>query len=360
MAPLKRRAFPPPWLPLCVPKALPPQVFLGSDAPLLDVRSPAEYDRGHIPGAIPFPLFSDEERAVVGTLYKQQGRDAAVLEGLRHVGPRMATLVERARELAPAGRVRVHCWRGGERSGSVAWLLEKAGFQEVSTLTGGYKAYRNHVLGSFNTPHDLRVLGGFTGSGKTDILKELQQLGEQVLDLEALAHHKGSSFGALGQPAQPTTEQFENLVWAKLRVMDPNRHIWLEDESLMIGRVRLPDAFFLQLRSSNLLFLDLPLDYRVNRLVKEYGGFPAEQLAEAIQRIGRRLGPQHCKTALEALAAGDLHTVAGITLRYYDKAYLQGVSARHAEAVLRIAAPTDGCTSHELALLLKEHVATIA
>jgi len=295
---------------------------------VIDVRSPGEFARGHIPGARSHPLFSDEERAVVGTLYKQQGRDAAVLEGLRIVGPKLATIVEQARAVAPDGRIRVHCWRGGERSGSVAWLLDKSGFAEVLTLKGGYKSFRNLVLSSFTAPLELRVLGGYTGTGKTETLRHLRDLGQQVIDLEALAHHKGSSFGAIGEKPQPTTEHFENLIWQDLRSLDTTRPIWVEDESMMIGRAKIHDDLFAQMRAARLFFADMPMEERAARLVVDYGKYPKDQLAEATKRIEKRLGPQHCKTALEALDAGDLYTVAMITLSYYDKTYLRGASQR--------------------------------
>jgi tRNA 2-selenouridine synthase len=313
--------------------------FLACDAPIIDVRSPGEFAHGHIPGAHGLPLFSDEERAVVGTLYKRQGRDAAVLEGLRFVGPRMAALVEQARSIAPQGKVRVHCWRGGERSGSVAWLLDKAGFAEVRTLRGGYKAFRQHVLDSFNRTLLLQVVGGYTGSGKTELLALLAVQGEQVLDLEALASHKGSSFGMLGQGPQPTTEHFENLLWSALARLDPAQPIWCEDESVMIGRVKVPDAFFHHMRTAPLFFAHVPVEQRVERLVQGYGGFPKEQLAAALERIRKRMGPQHCKAALEALDAGDLAAVARATLVYYDKAYQRSVDERAAGTVVRCDAP---------------------
>lgn len=324
------------------------------EAPVIDVRSPGEHLRGHIPGTFSLPLFTDEERAIVGTLYKERGRDEAVLEGLRIVGPKMAGIVERARTLAPDGRIGVHCWRGGERSGSVAWLLDKAGFSEVTVLKGGYKAFRNHVLDSFTTSLDLRILGGYTGTGKTETLKHLKALGEQVIDLEALAHHKGSSYGALGEAPQPTTEHFENLIWAELQGIDRDRPLWVEDESLMVGRARIPDAFFAQLRNSTLYFAEMPIEERAVRLVSDYGRYPKGLLVEATKRIEKRLGPQHCKAALEALEVGDLRAVALITLRYYDKAYLRGTEGRDQQKVLRL--PASATDLRGLAQRLKDHV----
>lgn len=311
--------------------------FLEGTAPIIDVRSPKEFAQGHIPGAHSLPLFSNEERAVVGTLYKQQGRDPAVLEGLRIVGPKLAAIVEEARAIAPDGRIRVHCWRGGERSGSVAWLLDKAGFAEVVTLRKGYKAFRNHVLDSFASPPPMNVLGGYTGTGKTELLRHLRALGEQVIDLEALANHKGSSFGALGEQPQPTTEHFENLLWNELRQVDRSRTLWLEDESIMIGRCKIPQVLFDRMRSAVLYFAEMPKAERAERLVADYGKYPREQLAEAVKRIEKRLGPQHCKAALQALEEGDLKTVAVITLTYYDKAYLRGMESRKASRVITLA-----------------------
>ena len=309
--------------------------------PIIDVRSPGEFARGHIPGANSLPLFTDDERAVVGTLYKQQGRDAAVLEGLRIVGPKLAAIVEQARSLAPDGRISVHCWRGGERSASVAWLLDRSGFAEVLTLKGGYKTFRNHVQRELAEPVDLRVLGGYTGTGKTETLRHLRDLGQQVIDLEELAHHKGSSFGGIGELPQPTTEHFENLLWAALRSMDTTKPIWVEDESMMIGRAKIHDDFFAQMRLANLFFAEMPIEERAARLVEDYGTYPKGELAEALTRIGKRLGPQHCKTALEALAADDLLTVAILTLTYYDKTYLHGTLKRDASKISRLpATPT--------------------
>jgi tRNA 2-selenouridine synthase len=310
--------------------------FLEGASPIIDVRSPKEFAQGHIPGAHSLPLFTDDERAVVGTLYKQQGRDPALLQGLRIVGPKLAAMVEEARALAPDGRIRVHCWRGGERSGSVAWLLDKAGFAEVITLRKGYKAFRNHVLVSFAAPLPLNVLGGYTGTGKTELLGHLRRIGEQVIDLETLANHKGSSFGALGEQPQPTTEHFENLLWNELRQVDRSRALWLEDESIMIGRCKIPQALFDRMQVALLYFVEMEQEQRAQRLVKHYGAFPKEQLAEAIKRIEKRMGPQHCKAALNALEDGDLKTVAMITLTYYDKAYRRGTETRDARTLLRL------------------------
>lgn len=336
--------------------------WLGAGAPVIDVRSPKEYAQGHVPDALNLPLFTDEERATVGTLYKQQGREAAVLEGLRIVGPKLAWIVEQARAIAPDGKIAVHCWRGGERSASVAWLLDKAGGFDVIVLRRGYKAFRHRVLDSFTGPLPLMILGGYTGSGKTEILHALRDLGEQVVDLEGLAHHRGSSFGALGLPPQPTTEHFENLLWNELRKLDRSRPIWMEDESAMIGRVKVPDALFARLRAARLLFLDLPMELRARRLVKDYGRSDPNALREAILRIQKRLGPQHAKAAIEALESGDLLKVATIALTYYDKTYARGASLRAPSTVRRIPIDRDEvkATASHLRILGHEHLGSHA
>ncbi|MBP6310938.1 MAG: tRNA 2-selenouridine(34) synthase MnmH [Flavobacteriales bacterium] len=318
-----------------MPEKLSIKDFIATKSRIIDVRSPAEFSQGHIPGAHNMPLFSNEERAIIGTLYKQKSRDAAMLEGLRIVGPKMAPMVEEARDLAIDGRVAVHCWRGGERSASVAWLMEKAGFADVVTLTGGYKAFRNHVLRSFENRYDLRILSGYTGTGKTELLGHLKELGQQIVDLEDLANHKGSSYGAIGEDPQPSTEQFENLLWSALQEVDMKRPLWVEDESQMIGTVKIPDPFFAQVRNAFCYFADMPREERAARLVGSYGKYPKAELAAATKRIEKRLGPQHCRTALEALENGDLHSVAMITLTYYDKTYLHGLRKRDASRIVR-------------------------
>lgn len=296
--------------------------------PVVDVRSPGEYDHAHIPGAVSIPLFDNEERALVGTKYKNAGKDSAVLLGLDLVGPKLAGFVKQSKKLNPQTKeVLVHCWRGGMRSGSFAWLLDTAGLT-ASTLAGGYKAYRNAVLSAFAETRELIVLGGKTGSGKTDILKELARQGEQVIDLEGLAHHKGSTYGAIGQLPQPATEQYENLLFGVWRTLDRNRRIWIEDESRNVGSCFVPMALWQQMRAAPVAFVDVPKAVRVQRLVAEYTGIDHSLLVEATQRISKRLGGKVTKDALEALTRNDYAAVADLTLDYYDKAYLHGLSQR--------------------------------
>ncbi len=291
---------------------------------LLDVRTPAEYEQGHIPGAVSFPLFSNEERAEVGTLYKQQSPQAAMERGLELVGPKMAGFVRRARELAAGRELVLHCWRGGKRSGSMGWLLSTAGMQ-VSTIAGGYKAYRRYVLEQLEHPRrKFFILSGKTGSGKTDVLHELKKQGAQVVDLEGLANHRGSAFGALGQEPQPTTEHFTNLLYDALSKTDPQQPVWLENESRSIGRVFLPEGFWKAMLRSPKFTIEIPMERRIQRLLRDYACFPAEALKAAFQKIAKRLGGLHLKQALEAIDSGDLATAAALALRYYDKAYGKG------------------------------------
>jgi tRNA 2-selenouridine synthase len=292
-----------------------------NDRVVLDVRSPGEYAQGHIPGALSFPLFSDEERAQVGTFYKQKGKEAALELGLEFVGPKMAGFVQKAKTLAPDRRLAVHCWRGGQRSQSMAWLLRQAGF-DVTTLEGGYKNYRHFVLEEIgNKKLEIKVIGGKTGSGKTKILRALRGLGEQIIDLEQLARHKGSAFGSIGEAPQPTVEQFENDLFEAVSRLDPSRRVWLENESHSIGRVYIPDSFWKNMKSAPLLNIEIPDEARIQNLLTDYVLTDKADLEAAFLKIDKKLGGQHLKTALEALDRDDFATAARIALHYYDKTY---------------------------------------
>jgi len=296
-----------------------------SERMVFDVRSPGEYAQGHIPGAISFPLFSDEERAVVGTAYKQESRELALELGLEFVGPKMAGFVRQAKKLAPDRRIAVHCWRGGQRSGSMAWLLRQADF-DVVTLEGGYKAYRQWVLEAFEKNiFRLFVLGGGTGSGKTKVLWALQDQGEQIIDLERIANHKGSAFGFIGEMPQPTVEQFENNFHDALYQLDPSRQIWVENESRSIGRVSVPAGFWQQMKNAPLFNIEIPEPVRIQNLVDDYVGSDRADLETAFLKIDKKLGGQHLKAALQALQEEDFPTAAAIALRYYDKTYQHGL-----------------------------------
>ena len=336
----------------------PPQgveAFLAAAGPLIDLRSPAEFAQGHIPGATNLPLFNNDERAEIGTLYKQQGRQAAVLRGLALVGPRMvslgtallAALAEHRTTTSAAAQphnapcLRLHCWRGGMRSGSVAWLAGQLDLP-VLLLGGGYKAYRHWVLELFEQPWPLRLLGGRTGCGKTDLLLALRQRGVAVLDLEGRAHHRGSSFGALGLPPQPSSEHYENLLAADLASLEGADEIWLEAESSQVGRCRIPAGLWRQMKEAPALEIQRPLEQRVSQLVAIYGLQDPAGLAEATQRIAKRLGPQRTALALEAIAAADWASACRQMLDYYDRCYDHDLSSHAVQAVdLGELAPTE-------------------
>ena len=313
---------------------VPPEEFLkkSHNLPVFDTRSPGEYRHGHIPGAISLPLFDNDERAEIGTIYKQTGKEEAVLRGLEIVGPKMADLVRAAKKHSVNNTVCLYCWRGGMRSESVAWLLSTAGLK-VIRLEKGYKAYRRYIRNAFEGEYKLLVIGGMTGSGKTELLTELSSLGEQIIDLEGLAHHKGSAFGMLGEAPQPTTEHFENLLFELWEKLDKNRIIWVEDESRLIGSVAICDPFFDRMRNAPVIKVEPTKSDRINRLVKDYGNFDTELLRNCILKIKKRLGPQKTEKCLTALDDGKLDVVADVTLDYYDKAYLHGLSKRQNQKV---------------------------
>lgn len=296
---------------------------------LLDVRSPAEYEQAHIPGAHSLPLFDNEQRAIVGTTYKKQSREDAIKIALPFFGNKMKAMVETVEQLSSDYEktasakpiIYVHCWRGGMRSAAVAWLLDLYGFKVIQ-LHGGYKAYRNWAIEQFTKTHSLKVLGGYTGSGKTETLQALATNGKAFIDLEALAKHKGSSFGALGQGAQPSQEMFENLLATAIHQENKKGlPIWLEDESQRIGTVMIPTPFFAQLRNSTCYFIRIPFESRLNFIVEQYGSFTTANLMEATIRIQKRLGGLETKHTLAFLETGDIKSAFSILLKYYDRWY---------------------------------------
>ncbi len=337
---------------------------------VIDVRSPGEYNHAHIPGAYNLPLFTDEERKIVGTTYKQQSREQAIKVGLDFFGPKMKRMVEEVESGANnkptdpepqtpnSQTILLYCWRGGMRSAAVAWLLDLYGFK-VYTLAGGYKKFRNHVLATFQFPFRFKILGGFTGSGKTGLLKALQKKRERVIDLEAIACHKGSAFGNIGMPEQPTQEMFENLLSYQLRAVSHAHQtvadnselsvngvdseftfldspIWLEDESQRIGLVNIPTGLWATMRRSPLYFLDIPFEERLKHIIREYGCLDGQRLVDAIVRIREKLGGLNAKNAIESLERGNTIESFRILLKYYDKFYFKALHNRdHVHSLLQ-------------------------
>lgn len=297
------------------------------DGVLLDVRSPAEYAISHIPGAISFPLFSDEERAKVGTAFKRHGQHDAFELGLKFVGPKMVEFVRNARSIANGKAISMYCWRGGMRSSSMAWLLNSAGMK-VDLLPGGYKAYRRLVVDDLAKVENLLILGGMTGAGKTEILHELKRNGAQVIDLEGIANHKGSAFGNLMDVEQPTSEMFNNVVWKQISKFSSSRPIWIEDESRTIGTVYLFEDLYQNMLNSPVVMIEKDRSERAGKLAREYGELSQELLKHGFEKIRKRLGGQHVNAASDAIDDGDLKTAAEIGLAYYDKAYAHTILKR--------------------------------
>jgi tRNA 2-selenouridine synthase len=313
---------------------------LSSDIPVVDARSPSEYNSGHIPGAINIPLFDDKEREIVGTKYKREGRLPAILEGLALTGPAIRSKLEQGLSIATGRKLLVHCWRGGMRSEAMAWLFS-LGDLEVSVLEGGYKAYRHHVLEKLSEKRKTIVLGGMTGSSKTHIIRFLNTMGEQVIDLEKLANHKGSAFGALGQPPQPTTEHFANLLFKEWNSTDPVQPCWVEDESRNIGTVFLPDQFYLNMQDTPVIVLVMDIKTRLPRLMEEYSKYPPESLKASVLKISKRLGGDNTRDAIEAVETGNIARAIEISLNYYDKAYLYGLTKKQSKNIIYVETDTD-------------------
>ena len=309
---------------------------LSKSHPVFDVRSESEYAHAHIPGALSLPIFTNQERAEIGTAYKQVSRESAIELGFQYFGPNMNAYISQVQShgITKDSKILIHCWRGGMRSEAMSWLMNFYGFKAY-TLEGGYKAFRNHVLSTFEKPLPAIIIGGYTGSGKTEILLALKSMNESILDLEDLAHHRGSSFGSIGCPEQTSQEMFENRL-AMSYPDDAIDHLWIEDESRKIGRNILPQQVHAIIRTRPVIFLDIPREARLHWLVEQYTQHDAELIAQAVQRIGKRLGGLETSKALTALEKGDLHTCFEIALKYYDDTYAFGLSKREPSTIHRL------------------------
>lgn len=346
---------------------------LAKQYPVLDVRSPGEYNHAHIPAAYSLPLFTDEERKQVGTAYKQQSREEAIKIGLDYFGVKMRKMVEETESIVSrfsltcdnssatnngereTRNVLVHCWRGGMRSAAVAWLLELYGFK-VYLLVGGYKAYRKWVLVQFEQAYNFNIIGGYTGSGKTRVLHELEKHNKLIIDLEGLANHKGSAFGAMENMPQPSQEMFENMLAQALaqtvvcseqyekisngllpianNQLPTTNCIWLEDESQRIGNLQIPMALWYNMRKAPVFFLDIPFEERLDYITEDYGKQNKDRLKDSILRIQKRLGGLETKNAICFLEANNYRACFSILLSYYDKWYFKGLHNRENIATL--------------------------
>jgi tRNA 2-selenouridine synthase len=321
---------------------------------LLDARSPSEFSQAHIPGAVSFPLLNDEERQQVGITYKQKSKEAAVIKGFDLVGRKFGDYIRKAKalliqhdklrttDLKPQ-TIFLYCWRGGMRSSIMSWVLRTAGF-EVVLLKDGYKAYRNRVIEVLNTDKKIVVLGGKTGSGKTEMLEHLRQAGEQVICLETLANHRGSAFGAMGMKPQPRNEHFENMLAEEWEKIDAEKILWLENESQSIGSIVLPKNIFEKMRRAAVVEMERSKEDRILRIIDEYGRFPKDEIIACTKKIEQRLGGLHTQEAIEALQEGNREKWADIALSYYDKTYNYGIETRVKGSVMKAEVNKDETT----------------
>ncbi|MFN3761128.1 MAG: tRNA 2-selenouridine(34) synthase MnmH [Algoriphagus aquaeductus] len=293
---------------------------LRKQIPLIDARSEGEFGQSQIPGSFNLPILTNEERVKVGTLYKEKGALEATLKGFELVGPRFHQIQKEALDRFPGRKAIVYCWRGGMRSQILSWLLLMVGF-EIFRLKGGYKTYRTYTFEKVRKTYPLLVLGGKTGTGKTVLLKKLKESGEQVIDLEDLAHHKGSSFGSIGQLPQPSVEQFENLLAEELRFTDSSIPIWVENESRKIGRVIIPDRFYELMINSPLLEIHKTENERIEHIAEEYGQLPESELIAAVKRLQKRLGGLRTQQAILDIQVKNHSSWISNLLVYYDKTY---------------------------------------
>ena len=299
---------------------------------LIDVRSPDEYYKGHMPNSINIPLFNNDERSIIGKKYKVSGRNLAIREGFKIIEKKLDYLLEdiflaKDKYINSNNEnnnikqvIKLYCARGGMRSQSICWLLERFSFSCL-ILDGGYKSYRNWVLKMFKDKLKIIVIGGKTGTRKTKLLTKLKILNYQILDFESLANHRGSSFGGLGMPNQPKNEQYENLIAENLGDFNKDNIIFVEAESPNIGKNRIPHELYKQMMNAQRIEIIRDERIRINELINTYSLFSKNDLKDSVLRITRRLGPQRTKSALDFIEKEDWEGVCKSVLEYYDKCY---------------------------------------
>ena len=326
---------------------------------LVDVRTPTEFAEVTIPGAINVPIFSDEERARVGTLYKQQGKGVARKLGVELVAPRIPTLLEQiatARQ-GHSGPVIVFCWRGGMRSLAMTSFLNLAGIH-ARQLIGGHKGFRRLVCAYFEKQQwpPIYVLRGLTGVGKTQVLHRLAEQGYPVIDLEGLANHRGSAFGGLGLQSQPGQKRFEALLWERLQQIESTAYLVTEGESLHIGRLMVPKKFHQAMQVQTSLWLTASLQFRTRIILDDYPALDRlrEQFEKPICALKERLGNQVVNQLLALLHAGQWEElVRELMVHYYDPLYLHTLPEQRveielepfADGVQRVAAALDSLSA---------------
>jgi tRNA 2-selenouridine synthase len=321
----------------------------GFDA-IIDARSPSEFAEDHLPGAINWPVLDDEQRRIVGTLYVQTSALEARKVGAAMVGRNVADhldrwIADKPRDWQPL----VYCWRGGQRSGSLAWFLDQIGFR-TAKLAGGYKGFRGVVradLATWPARYDFRVLAGRTGSGKTRLLRALADQGAQVLDLEGLAAHRGSVLGGLPNQPQPTQKAFDSRLWQALRNLDASRPVFVESESKKIGRLQLPDALISHMHAQGqVLRVEMPDTARVQLLLEDYGFFAndVDGFCRLLDGLVALRGRETVQRWQQQARSGDWSSVFGdMMLAHYDPLYNRSMDRHYTGyAQARQVALTDG------------------
>lgn len=293
---------------------------------VVDVRSPGEYVKAHIPGAQNIPLFTDEERALVGTAYWKEGTDRAKLVGLSIVSPRLPRMVETILEAAAGREVVLYCWRGGMRSRSVISIMEALGFPAWQ-LIGGYKAFRRQVVKYFHNTRlniPVFVLNGLTGVGKTRMIQTLLGMGAPALDLEGIANHRGSAFGAVGLGEPRSQKDFDALLFLALSDLKDAPYLIVEGEGKRIGPVIVPDFLYEAMRQGPHILLETSLAIRVRRILQEYYGQldNTEALVQAVLSLQKKMGREACEALAAQIRQGDLEAAARtLCTDYYDLYY---------------------------------------
>lgn len=322
---------------------------------LVDVRTPAEFAEATIPGAVNVPIFSNEERVRVGTLYKQQGKAIARKVGIELVAPKIPALLEQvaAARQGHRGPVIVFCWRGGMRSLAMTSFLNLAGIH-ARQLIGGHKGFRRRVCAYFENQQwpPIYVLRGLTGVGKTQVLHRLVEQGYPVIDLEGLANHRGSAFGALGLQPQPGQKRFEALLWERLQQLESAAYLVTEGESLHIGRLMVPKRFHQAMQLQTSLWLTASLPFRTRIILDDYPALDRlrEQFEKPICALKERLGKKLVQQLLDLLYSGQWELlVHELMVHYYDPLYLHTLPEQRieielepfADGVKRVAAALD-------------------
>lgn len=298
-----------------------------SGIPLVDLRSPGEYHEATIPGACNIYLLDNIERALVGTVYKNEGPEKAREMAMEILAPRLPVFYYAFKKIAHDKEVIIFCWRGGDRSHFAGCILDAMGYK-VYRLVGGYKAYRRYVLQYLERemlPLRAVVINGLTGVGKTDVLRELSVRGYPVLDLEGLAGHRGSVFGKIGQPPSPSQKMFESLIVTELQKAESYGIFIVECESRRLGNLYVPGSVMNTMQRGYRILLYAPVEERIKRILRDYapgGSDNLEALHEAINRLGKYLGKSKTAELHEWLSQGNISGVIEFLLsQYYDPLY---------------------------------------